>query len=47
MRVVDRDLIRGGIMASGQLNPHLKAKWMAAPTEPTNIGNALETLVPS
>src|ERR1035438_3635745 len=34
MRVVDRDLIRGGHYGQRSCEPHLKAEHMAAPTKP-------------
>jgi hypothetical protein len=34
MRVVDRDLIRGGHYGQWSCEPHLKAEHMAAPTKP-------------
>jgi hypothetical protein len=39
-RVVDRELIRGGHYGQRSSEPHLKAEHMAAPTKPTDIGNA-------
>jgi hypothetical protein len=43
MRVVDRDLIRGGHYGQRSCAPHLKAEHMAAPTKPATCRFFLPT----
>jgi hypothetical protein len=47
MRVVDRDLIRGGHYGQRSCEPHLKAEHMAAPTNAANVKKALANSEPS
>ena len=43
MRVVDRDLIRGGHYGQRSCEPHSKAEHMAAPTNAALVRKALPT----
>jgi hypothetical protein len=47
MRVVDRDLIRGGHYGQRSCEPHLQAEHMAAPTKPVYVKKALANSKPS
>ena len=47
MRVVDRDLIRGGHYGQRSCEPHLKAEHMAAPTKPAYVKKVLANPEPS
>ena len=47
MRVVDRDLIRGGHYGQRSCEPHSKAEHMAAPIKPANVKKALANSEPS
>jgi hypothetical protein len=47
MRVVDRDLIRGGHYGQRSCEPHSKAEHMAAPTKPANVKIPLANSEPS
>jgi hypothetical protein len=47
MRLIDRDLIRGGHYGQRSCEPHLKAEHMAAPTNPANVKKALANSEPS
>jgi adenylate cyclase len=46
MRVVDRDLIRGGHYGQRSCEPHLKAEHMAAPTNAANVKKVLANSEP-
>jgi hypothetical protein len=43
MRVIDRDLIRGGHYGQRSCEPHSKAEHMAAPTNAALVRKALPT----
>ena len=47
MRVIDRDLIRGGHYGQRSRVPHLKAEHMAAPTKAAYVKKALANSEPS
>ena len=47
MRVIDRDLIRGGHYGQRPCVPHSKAEHMAAPTNAANVKKALANSEPS
>src|ERR1700733_2342531 len=47
MRVVGRDLIRGGHYGQRSCEPHPKAEHMAAPTNAANVKKALANSEPS
>jgi hypothetical protein len=47
MRLVDRDLIRGGHYGQRSREPHEKAEHMAAPTNAANVKKVLANLEPS
>ena len=47
MRVIDRDLIRGGHYGQRSCEPHLKAEHMAAPTNSANVKISLANSEPS
>jgi hypothetical protein len=47
MRVVDRDLIRGGHYGQRSCEPHPKAEHMAAPTNAANVKKVLANSEPS
>jgi hypothetical protein len=47
MRVVGRDLIRGGHYGQRSSEPHLQAEHMAAPTNAANVKKALANPEPS
>ena len=46
MRVIDRDLIRGGHYGQRSCEPHLKAEHMAAPTNSANVKISLANSEP-
>src|SRR3977135_917708 len=47
MRVIDRDLIRGGHYGQRSCEPHKQAEHMAAPTNAANVKKALANSEPS
>jgi len=47
MRVVDRDLIRGGHYGQRSCEPHLQAEHMAAPTNAAYVKKVLANSEPS
>jgi hypothetical protein len=47
MRVIERDLIRGGHYGQRPCEPRLKAEHMAAPTNAANLKKALANSEPS
>jgi hypothetical protein len=47
MRLIDRDLIRGGHYGQRSCEPHLKAEHMAAPTNADYVKKALANSEPS
>ena len=46
MRVIDRDLIRGGHYGQRSCEPRKQAEHMAAPTKPAYVKKALANLEP-
>jgi hypothetical protein len=47
MRVIDRDLIRGGHYGQRSLEPRKQAEHMAAPTNAADVKKALANSEPS
>ena len=47
MRVIDRDLIRGGHYGQRSYEPHKQAEHMAAPTNSANVKISLANSEPS